>query len=202
MPGKKGFKYVYSVGHINHVVEKIKATGRPDKLTLSYLRDTWLLRNAQYSAVLDILRDMDFIDSSGVPTSLYAEYQNPAKAKKALAKGIKNAYPQLFKAYPNAYSLDKVTLNGYIKQHTGAAKTVLDKISGTFRRLCNLAEFNGEEPEEVDKKEPKKKIEEKPLGAGETLIPITMNIQIVIPSDATEEQYDKIFSSLRKFLMK
>lgn len=202
MPGKKGFKYVYSADHINHILKKITETGRPDKLTMPYLRDTWLLKNAQYSAVLDILRDMDFIDSSGVPTSLYAEYQNPAKAKKALAKGIKNAYSQLFKAYPNAYSLDKVTLDGYIKQHTGAEKAVLDKISKTFRSICSLAEFNGEGPEEVDKEESKKKIGEKPFGAAETLVPITMNIQIVIPSDATEGQYDKIFSSLRKFLMK
>lgn len=32
-------------------------------------------------------------------------------------------------------------------------------------------------------------------------IPITMNIQIAIPSDATAEQYDMIFSSIKKYLI-
>ena len=48
MPGEIGFKYVYSSGHIKTVLEKIQNTGRPEKLKLSYLRDSWLLKNAQY----------------------------------------------------------------------------------------------------------------------------------------------------------
>ena len=89
MPGQEGFKYVYTVGHIDDVLEKIKTTGRPDKLTGTYMRDTWLLKNAQYSAVLDVLKDMEFVDSSGIPTPSYAEYQNQTKSEKVLAAGIK-----------------------------------------------------------------------------------------------------------------
>lgn len=201
MPGKKGFKYVYSVGHIDNVLKKIRDTGRPDKLTLAYLRNTWLLRNAQYSAVLDILKDMQFIDSSGVPADLYAEYQNPTKESSALANGIKNAYPQLFKAYPNACDLDKKTLDGYLKQQTGAEKSVLGKISSTFKRLCSLSANGGTASVELPSKEEKPLKKDAP-DLSDTLIPISMNIQIVIPSDASEEQYDKIFSSLKKFLSK
>jgi len=74
MPGNKGFRYVYSPVHITKFLEKIRATGRPDKLTFPYLRDTWLLKNKQYMEVVTLLKDMEFLDSSSVPIKLYAEY--------------------------------------------------------------------------------------------------------------------------------
>ena len=88
MPGQFGFKYVYVAKHINNMLTKVRETGRPDKLTNTYMREIWLLKDAKMSAVLDILKDMDFVDSNGMPTELYAEYQNSSLSKKALAKGI------------------------------------------------------------------------------------------------------------------
>ena len=198
MPGQLGFKYVYSAKHITDVLLKVHDTGRPDKLTNTYMRDVWLLKDAKMSAVLDILKDMDFVDGNGIPTECYAEYQNPSLSKKALAKGIIKAYPELFKAYPNAQSLDKATVIGYFKQRTGAEKAVLDKIVTTFTTFCGLADFSTEVMPIPSGTPPL----EEPKPNNSTLIPITMNIQIVIPSDATSEQYDKIFSSIKKFLTK
>ena len=198
MPEAKGFKYAYSVGQITDILEKIKETGRPDKLTITYVQNSWLLKNAQYSSVLDILKDLGFLSGDGTPTEIYAEFQNPDHSGRVLAEGIKKAYPNLFKTYPNAQDLPKEKLEGFIRQHTGADKAVIDKIYGTIKRLCSLADFtNTTSPSSS--------------GSGGTQqstvttnmpIPITMNIQIVIPSDATAEQYDKIFSSIKKNLLK
>ena len=58
MPGNKGFRYVYAGAQITKLLNKVQNTGRPDKLNFSYVRDTWLLKNEQYRAVLDILEDM------------------------------------------------------------------------------------------------------------------------------------------------
>jgi hypothetical protein len=203
MPGQFGLKYAYSAKNIVDVLAKLRETGRPDKLSITYIKKVWLLNDTKNSAVVDILRDMQFLDENGVPTDLYAEYQNSSLSKTALAKGIKNAYPELFKAYPNAYNLPKETLEGYFKQKTGAEKSVLDKIVATFTTLCSLAGFSSDvdKPKGFDEKPPEQASGQNP-GSGSTLLPITMNIQIVIPSDATEEQYDKIFSSIKKFLTK
>jgi hypothetical protein len=199
MPGQLGFKYVYSAKHINAVLGKLRDTGRPDKLTNTYMKDIWLLKDAKTSAVLDILKDMEFVDGNGIPTVLYAEYQNPSLSKKALAKGIKKAYPELFKAYPKAHNLEKETITGYFKQKTGVEKSVLDKIVTTFTTFCSLADFS---TEAVPPSSVTESVIEEPKPSTNTLIPITMNIQIVIPSDATSEQYDRIFSSIKKFLTK
>jgi hypothetical protein len=202
MPGQLGFKYVYATKHINDVLLKIQDSGRPDKLTFAYMRDIWLFKDAKYSAVLDLLKDMDFVDDSGMPTELYAEYQNSGLSKKALAKGIKKAYPELFKAYHNANSLQKEIVTGYFKQRTGAEKAVLEKIVSTFTTLCTLADFSldTESSNNINPSENKHDLEPKQNAPSATLVPISMNIQIVIPSDASSDQYDKIFASIKKFL--
>lgn len=200
MPGKFGYKYVYSAKHITTLLGKIQETGRPDKLTITYVQKVWLLSDAKYSAVLDILRDMGFIDNTGMPLDLYAEYQNPSLAKTALSKGIKNAYPELFKAYPNAQNLEKSKLSGYFKQITGEEKRTLERIVATFITICGLADFPSTTENELsERKQQGEEIPNTPPNSS-SLIPITMNIQIVIPSDASSEQYDKIFSSIKKFL--
>jgi hypothetical protein len=199
MPETKGFKYVYSVGQIDDVLEKIKDTGRPDKLTITYIQNTWLLKNAQYSSVIELLKSMDFLTPDGAPTDSYAKFQNPGLSGKVLAEGVKKAYPSLFKAYPNAQDMPKEKLEGYIKQHTGADKSVVDKIYGTIKRLCSLGDFSAVSTPSTLSAQP---ASQPPVSPPNLPIPITMNIQIVIPSDATAEQYDKIFSSIKKNLLK
>jgi hypothetical protein len=102
MPNRNGFVYVYVAKHITNILEKIQSTGKPNKLTITHVKKSWLFKDAKYSAVLELLREMNFLDQSGVPTALYSEYQNLAKSKDAIARGVKNAYPILFKNYPEA----------------------------------------------------------------------------------------------------
>lgn len=201
MPGQDGFKYVYSAGHIDDFFRKMKETGRPDKLTQTFAIKNWgLANNGQYSAVIELLKSMQFLDSEGVPQVLYSEFQNPRIAKKAVARGIKNAYPSLFKVHPRAYAMSREDITGFIRQNTGADKTIVRRTCATFEKLCTHADFS-EDGEQVAE-EPKSKLRQvnenpKPFTP---VIPITMNIQLVIPNDATEEQYDRIFSSIKKFL--
>lgn len=204
MPKSKGFVYVYSVGQIDSMLVKIKSSGRPEKLTFEYAKNTWLLKNAQFSAVIDLLKEMKFLSSNGTPTDLYAEYQNDKLSKTAIAKGIHNAFSGLLKAYPKAYSLTKSDLEGYIKQQTGADNSVVSKIYGTIKKLFSLADFSSGiqlDKDEDNDQLPGTKDNKFFPKSGESFIPITMNIEIVIPSDATPEIYDQIFASIKKNLM-
>ncbi len=200
MPGNKGFRYVYSMTHINKLLEKIRNTGRPDKLTFPYLRDTWLLKNEQYREILTLLKDMEFLDSSNTPTTLYAEYQNPSKAKKALAEGVRSAYLELFKAYPNAQSLAKEELEGYFRQHTGKAGSTLEKIVSTFRTLSSHADFAAEV---VTEEEPTLEYEREKAREGKVRIEprIQLNIEIHIAADTPEGKIETIFKNMKQYLL-
>ncbi len=199
MPGDKGFRYAYTSGQITKLLEKVQNTGRPEKLNFTYVRDTWLLKNEQYRSVIDLLEDMEFIDSAGAPTSLYAEYQNPNIAKQTLAKGIKNAYPQLFKAYPNAQSLSRSELDGYFKQQTGRAVAALGMTTMTFKTLCSLADFSKVESIPVKKLPEHIYTEQKP---GFRLEPnIYVNIEIHISPEMTDEKIETIFKNMKRYLL-
>ena len=207
MPGVKGFRYVYAAAQLTKILEKVQKTGRPDKLNFRYARDTWLLKNAQYSAVIDILKDMGFIDNAGVPTDLYAQYQNENIAKEALATGIKKAYPALFKAYPEAYSMSKADLEGYFKQQTGKAGSVLEKMVSTFRKLCSLADFSAVKGAPVEGAP----VEELPIYSheeqqkekvGVRIKPeICINIEIHISPEMTDEKIEAIFKNMKRYLL-
>ena len=201
MPGTKGFRYVYSSVHITKVLEKIRTTGRPDKLTFPYIRDTWLLKNKQYSEVITLLKDTEFLDNSSVPKELYAEYQNPSIAKQTLAKGIRNAYPQLFKAYPNAQSLSKNDLEGYFRQQTGKAGSVLEKMLTTFRTLCSQADFAGVD---VTKEKPTPEPKEAEIGEERKVKvepKIQLNIEIHIAPDTPDDKIETIFRNMKQYLL-
>lgn len=195
MPGTKGFRYVYAVTQITKLLNKVQDTGRPDRLDFSYVRDTWLLKNEQYRAVLDLLEDMEFIDSSSVPTKLYAEYQHSSLAGRALAEGIRKAYPDLFRAYPNAQSLSKTELTGYFKQQTGKAGSVLEKMLSTLKTLCSLADFSAvptPKYEELGGAEGRRvKVEPK----------IQLNIEIHIAADTPDDKIKTIFENMKKYLL-
>lgn len=206
MPKSGEFTYVYSVGQIDQMLKKIKATGRPDKLTTTYAKNTWVLKNAQFSAVIDLLKDMKFLSSDGTPTSLYAEFQNPNLEKTTLGKGTVNAFPQLFKAFPNAQDLGKDDLSGYLKQQTGADDSVILKVYGTIKKLFTLSDFStsSKDISMTQTQSANSSIIANPQPSnqfGSNMLPITMNIEIVIPSDATAEKYDQIFASIKKHLM-
>jgi len=204
MPGEKGFRYVYAPAHITTILEKIQNTGRPDKLTMPYIKKTWLLKNDQYSAVLPLLRDMDFINASGTPLDAYKKYQNPTLATNVLAEGIKKAYPDLFKAYPNACSISKAVIEGYFKEHTGKTGSVLEKIISTFYALCNLAKFP--EAKEIIKEAEEQKIEERvkeERGISKIQLEpnIQVNIGINIAADTPDDKIKVIFENMKKYLL-
>lgn len=202
MPGVKGFQYVYAPAQLSKVLEKVQKTGRPDKLNFRYVRDTWLLKNAQYGSVIDILKDMEFIDNSGMPTDLYAQYQNPKIAKKALATGIKNAYPALFKAYPEAYSMSKPDLEGYFKQQTGKAGSVLGKMVSTFRTLCSLADFSAVKGAPVEELPIYSREEPQKEEVGVRVKPkIYINFEIHISPEMTDEKIEAIFKNMKRYLL-
>ncbi len=87
MLGEEESRYVYSPQHITNILKKIQSTGRPEKLTLSYVKKTWLFQNNNYSAVLVILKDMEFISNEGIPLDRYAKFQNQKLQKMQLLRG-------------------------------------------------------------------------------------------------------------------
>ena len=147
---------------------------------------------------------MEFINNSGIPTELYAKYQNRSVAKTALAEGIKNAFPKLFEVYPNAQSLPKDTIEGFFIQQTGKSGSVLEKMVSTFRTLCSLADFSDthvQAKETEARKVHKDSKEEKTIREIDLEPNIQVNIGINIAADTPDEKIKVIFENMKKYLL-
>lgn len=207
MPKTKDFNYVYSVGQIDKIFKKIQSSGRPDHLTIGYVQKTWVLKNAQFSAVIDLLKAMKFLNSDGSPTDLYAKYQNGNLSEEAITEGTRNAYPKLFKAYPKAQELSKTELEGYIKQQSGADNSVVAKIYATIRRLCSLGNFDNESASQIQtdgtpSESRAERTTTSPISGNlDNAIAVNINIQLTVPETADEKIYEAFFKAMKKHLL-
>ncbi|MDH4220444.1 MAG: DUF5343 domain-containing protein, partial [Candidatus Aminicenantes bacterium] len=103
----------------------------------------------------------------------------------------------LFNANENAHNLDQVELKGLIAQVAGTDDAMTTKVLGTFNSLVKLADFK---PELLKKKQEIEKpaVEKKGEIIPELRPEFYYNLQIHLPSNATEETYLNIFNALRR----
>jgi hypothetical protein len=169
-------------------------------------------KNDRY--ILGILKFLDFVDGSGVPTRTWQAYRNKKTAGAVLAAAMRKAYGDLFKTYPDAHRKDSEALRNYFSAHTKVAESTLGLIVNTFKSLAAAADFDDgsaelggtdeEEPGEASAPAERKARRERSgisdHGGGPPAVNI--NIQLQLPATDDGEIYEKLFSALKKHLLK
>lgn len=203
--------YLASYNKLDTLFSKIASAKQPDVFSQQYLSQTLGLSSSTDRPLIPFLRNLGFLDQSNRPTANYSELKNPAKARIALAAAIRSAYAPLFAANENANKLGNDELKGLISQVGGTDEGITAKTAGTLRALMKLADFEApatplaEEDTEESEEEPElddvtKTGAKRRNGAGRgPLNPeFHYNIQVHLPSNATEETYLSIFNALRR----
>ncbi|HEV2195471.1 MAG TPA: DUF5343 domain-containing protein [Candidatus Acidoferrales bacterium] len=192
--------YLASYKNVGRLFEKILTAQKPDTFTHTYLQDTIGLKGTGDRPLIPFLRTLGFLDAGNRPTAPYDLLKNPAKAKSAIASGIKLAYEPLFKANESADKLSTEELKGLISQVTGADTDMVKRIATTFSAIVKHADFSATQ-QQLKTKEPHKtqELEEKHDGGEPGLRPeFHYNIQVHLPGNGTEETYLNIFNALRR----
>jgi hypothetical protein len=193
--------YLPSYKNVGKLFDKILAAQKPDTFTHEYLRDTIGLKGTNDRALISFLRALGFLDSANRPTAAYDLLKNPAKARGAIAAGVKIAYDPLFKANENAHELAADDLKGLIAQVTGSDKDMVNRIAATFSAIVKQGDFSAVSlpAKSVEEKEEGQLAEEQKDGGKGGLRPeFHYNIQIHLPGNGTEETYLNIFNALRR----
>lgn len=202
--------YLASNKNLEPLFATIQSAKVPDRFTQEFLGTTIGLKGSNDRAVIPLLRTLGFIDQSGAPTSNYRKLKNPDSAKAALAAGIREAYKALFEANEKAHSLPSDKLKGLVAQVAGTDDAMTARIVSTFNVLCKAADFSARVSDDVESEEGEGDVDSnsnangKDTGKerenrGKGLSPqFHYNIQIHLPSNATEEVYLNIFNALRK----
>ncbi|MEM3160689.1 MAG: DUF5343 domain-containing protein [Nitrososphaera sp.] len=137
--------YVTAPGILPSLFEAIKKAAVPPKFTRDFMSSILGLKSSSYQPAIPLLKRLEFIDQASVPTENYKEYKDDTLSKAIMAKCVKKAYSEIYKAHEYAHTLDKQQLTSKIVAITGASgdDIVIKKyVVPTFLELCKLADFN------------------------------------------------------------
>jgi Family of unknown function (DUF5343) len=145
---------------------------------------------------------LGFLDQSNSPTPAYRLLKGD-KRKAALADGIRRAYQGLFDADHDAHKLAGDKLKSLIAQVAGTDTDLTGRIASTFSSLVSQADFDADAGEQKnnDREERQEQNSEQqavPLPPKGLRTEFHYNIQVVLPSNGTEEVYLNIFNAIRK----
>jgi hypothetical protein len=200
--------YLSSNKNVDALFSTIQSAKVPDRFTQDFLATTIGLKGTNDRGMIPLLRNLGFLDQSGAPTAAYRQLKNRDSAKVAIANGVRSAYAPLFEANENAQSLTSDKLKGLVAQVAGTDDDMTARIVATFNALAKQGDFSSRPPAiEASEEEADTNIElpdanGKPSGRphiGKGLNPqFHYNIQVHLPSNATEDVYLNIFNAIRR----
>jgi len=198
----KDLFYLASYKNVDKLFEKIEAAKAPDVFTNTFLTDTIGLKSTTDRPLINMLKKLGFLDSTGRPTETYGLLKNKSVAKVAIADGVRKVYAPLFEANEKANELNPEDLKGLIAQITGGEKSVVNQIAYTFAAMAKVADFTKSAKPEVGKENenggepPKPPLP--PIPPSGLRTDFHFNIQVHLPANGTEETYLNIFNALRR----
>ena len=141
--------YLLSTGLISKILDKIQQARRPERFTQDFLETKLGHSGGSSRPIIPLLKRMGFLGSDGVPTPLYDQFRNMETQGYAIAKGMKNAFSELFDRNEYVYELQRDKLTGLVVEITGDTKDSRTTVGiiGTFLALNELANFDDEGPQ-------------------------------------------------------
>lgn len=208
---KEGAMYPYTqnVGSLVGVIKAIGSHGIPDKFSTREL-PIWGYKSSNDRSIIGVLKHIGFIDQSGTPQQLWRDARtNPALAA---AKGTRAGYAELFKTFPDAHRKDAEALTNFFKAKTSVGDAAIKQMVATFRALAQFGEFDGIDAASPESVEPTSAAPSNAASSNATSavsrqisgaggMTINLNVELVVPTDATGDVYDKFFAAMKKHLL-
>jgi hypothetical protein len=200
------FIYITNPAKIRPFLDKIRAAGKPEKVTLKTIESLGFKSNND-RALLPIIKAVGLVDGSGVPTPRWSAFRsNP---KPALAAGIREHYAKLFALYPDAFQKDTEALNSFFSSHTSVSAGTLKFIISTFKTLCSLADFSSESasveiaaPAAIaNAGAPAVVAHSRPIVSAGPGMTVNINVQLTLPENADAKTFDEFFKAMREHLL-
>lgn len=202
------FPYTTVPGKLGSLLDKIRHTGVPPKVTVAWLKSLGFT-SSNDTTVLPILKFIGLCDQAGVPSDSWKHYRGGQHGA-VLAGCIQAGYSELFAIYPSAHQQSDSDMSSFFTTRSNAGKQVISKTVTTFKTLCGKADFSSPAHQQTQAPNPARhapsispppqtQAASSPSSHG--LRPeVHIDIQIHISPEATPTQIDQIFQSMSKHL--
>lgn len=205
--------YFVSATRVPKIFEAIRGAKAPEQFTQRFLVDLGFGSSADRPMVR-VLKDLDFLESSGAPTDRYFKYLDDTIAGSVLAEAIRDAYADLFAVNRDAHEMEQSDIKAKLATLSKGQYTdkVLGLMAKTFVTLVGLADFSSrssvmEESPGVDQEA---QVEERAVSAalvsggrparGVRVDGLVYNINIHLPESRDPQVYDALFQSMNRHL--
>jgi hypothetical protein len=202
--------YLTSTKNLEGILNAMKTAKAPEKFSQAFL-ESLEFKSSSDRLIIGVLKALGLIDAQGAPTDRYYKFLDQTQSAKVLAQGIEEAYGDLFQVNTKANELSSDDVKNKLRTLTQGkvGDAVLDKMSLTFRALCDLADFssppapisNPANPVETPSGTANPLLDKHPKHAALSLGGLVYNIQILLPESRDHAVYDALFRSLREHLL-
>ncbi len=197
------YHYMTSNNKISMIFDKIQSAAQPSKFTYEVLKNMGFT-SSNDRGFINVLKNLQFLNAEGIPTSYYAYLRDPSKAKMIIANQIKEYYKELFSINVNMNSASEDEIKGAISRVTGKEVKDVKRMYSTFKALCQYADFSNlyAENEESIKEKNKQASMEQEIESIHVSPDFHYNIQIHLPATTDISVYNAIFKSIKENLFK
>jgi Family of unknown function (DUF5343) len=200
------YPYTPVTGKLKALLQKIRSTGIPPKLSAAHLKSLGFTSSNDPSMV-GVVKFIGLVDGSGIPTPLWSEYRGQTH-RAVLGKAIKQGYADLFAVYPDANSRPIGDLTHVFSTSSTGGEQVIKQTVQTFKALVDEADFSTIDSVANNRSTGPLHIPATPSMAPELPSPnppgrhpaVHIDIQIHISPESSADQIDKIFESMAKHL--
>jgi len=196
-----------AAGRTEEYFKAIQKGTAPPRFTTEFLENMGFKskNNRQLTA---LLKALNFVDESNVPTQAYREYLDPKRGRIALGKQILSAYEGIFELNRDAHKEKASDLQGSFKSLANVSEPVANWMAVTFTNLCALADIEGarkglveEEPKKEMKKEEVRHAEPEVSTPPSSPLGLSYHIELHLPNTTDIEVFRAIFKALKEHLI-
>ncbi|SIN83161.1 hypothetical protein SAMN05443247_00045 [Bradyrhizobium erythrophlei] len=203
------YPYTPVTGKLKFLLQKIRSTGIPPKLSAAHLK-TLGFNSSNDPSMIGVMKFIGLVDGSGIPTPLWSEYRGQTH-RAVLGKAIKQGYSDLFALYPDANSRSLADLTHVFSTSSTGGEQVIKQTVGTFKALVDEAHFPSADTVSANilstgplhtpaAPSMAPTLPAQNTGASPPHPAVHIDIQIHISPESSSEQIDKIFESMAKHL--
>jgi hypothetical protein len=203
------YPYIISNNKIEPIFSRIRSAAKPERFSARETLAKWGFAASNDRAMGTVLRELGFLNESGVPTAYYDGLRDPNEWRYVLAERMRELYADLFAIDANIHKSPEAEIKGAISRVTGKDDETVRRYYATFKSLAGLANFDpkpirgGKQEKDEDVQAKSKPSAEKEV---EEHLPTKRrsdfhyNIQIHLPVTTDISVYNAIFKSLRENL--
>lgn len=203
--------YLITTKNLEAFFNAILNAQAPERFTIKFLENLEF-KSTNDRLFIGVLKFLNFIDESGVPTERYFNFLDQSQSKTILADAIKDAYSDLFAINKNAQEMTVQDVKNKFKTLTQGQKTdtVINSMASTFKALCDYSDWSAKKTLSTQQETPHIPIEKNKIentiagpvpGYNKTIPSLNYNIQIHLPETRDSAVYDAIFKSLKDHLL-